>query len=135
MRDSKNLRFLAVVAEMGSARSYIVGRRSGLSMRDCNRIASRLIEKGRLSRIKPKLSEGGGCYRYYLNDTQLEAYYRLAGKGPGIGLEGVDAVGVVDRLKFLRTLKERTVYKASPVLSAIIGDYERTLSTAREAEI
>lgn len=131
---NKTLRFMAVLADAGAVPYSVVARRSGLTMRDCSHISARLVARGQISRIKPKLSEGGGYYRYFLDDAQLERYYRLAGKNPHFGIDGVDAVGLVDRLRFLRGLKERTVYRDSPVLDAIIADYERTLSSARASE-
>lgn len=129
---SKTLRFLAVLADVGPVPTYVVARRSGLTMRDCSHISSSLVHRGRASRLKPKLSEGGGYYRYFLSESQLKDFYRVAGVNPGFGIDGVGVVDVVDRLHFLRMLKDRSVYHDSPVLAAIIGDYERTMGNVRE---
>lgn len=132
---NKTVRFLDVLADVGEpVPTYIVARRSRLTMRDCSHISARLVARDQISRVKPNLSEGGGYYRYFLNDEQRERYYRLAGVNPHFGIEGVDAVGLVDRLRFLRMLKERTIYRDSVVLDAILADYDRALNSARARE-
>lgn len=133
--DSKMVRFLTVLADAGETMpTHVIARRSGLTMRDCGRISSRLVERDRVSRIKPKLSDGGGYYRYFLTDAQLDAYYRVAGVNPYFGIAGVDAIGLMDRLRFLRMLGERSAYKGNPALAAIMADYKRALRVARDRE-
>ncbi|MBV2181726.1 MAG: hypothetical protein KUL86_10905 [Castellaniella sp.] len=123
-------RFLAVVAECGPQPTSVIARRSGLTQKQCNGIAARLIAQGRISRRKPKLSEGGGYYRYFMDDDQL-----CRARGSSIeGLKGVGAVEAVDRLRFLRRLKESPAYCDSAALNAIIDDYQRTLRLAAEGE-
>lgn len=133
-KPSKPTRFIAALAEAGSPLPIsAVSRRSGLSLRDCGRISSDLAKGGRISRRKPPLSGGGGFYHYFLTDEQLDAFLNGTRKLPE-GLKGVDAIGAAQRLRFLQNIRERTVYKDSLVLKAIIGDYERTLAVASSVE-
>lgn len=133
-QPSKQARFIAALAEAGDPLPISgVSRRSGLSREDCGRIASRLVKHGRVSRRKPPLSSGGGFYRYFLTEEQLDDFLNGRRRLPE-GLKGVDAVGAGQRLRFLRDLHERTIYRESAILKAIIVDYERTLGVASAAE-
>lgn len=133
-QPSKQARFIAALAEAGDPLPISgISRRSGLSREDCGRIASRLVKHGRVSRRKPPLSSGGGFYRYFLTEEQLDDFLNDRRRLPE-GLKGVDAIGAGERLRFLRGLHERTIYRESAVLKAIIVDYERTLSVASSLE-
>lgn len=133
-QPSKQARFIAALAEAGDPLPISgISRRSGLSREDCGRIASRLVKHGRVSRRKPPLSSGGGFYRYFLTEEQLDDFLNDRRRLPE-GLKGVNAIGAAERLRFLQNIRERTVYKDSLVLKAIIGDYERTLGVASSAE-
>lgn len=124
---SQNMLILGALEELGTAPAYIIARYVGVENKLVNGSISRLVGLGRVSRTeKPK---GGGYYKYFLNDKQRDAYYRLLGEVPRGGLNGVNVVTAADRLRFLRGLNERSVYAGNPVLVSIITDYERTLKT------
>lgn len=107
---------------------------AGLEHRAFQRRASELVACGYVSRTKVR-EKGGTFYRYSLSDTQREVIQleerveRLrAGDVPIFAIEPSEAA---DRLSFLRTLKERTVFGEHAMLKLIIGDYEGALKRGR----
>lgn len=133
---TKTIRFMTVLADDSTPVPIsTIAYRSGLTVKDCGRISSRLVSQKRISRTKPSLSKGGGYYRYFLTDDQLKGYYRRLGTGWFDSLSDISAIDAVDRLILLRMLRERTAYGQNPVLAAIIDDYERALAIARNREV
>ena len=129
-RPSCTMRFLATIVECDPLPAHVIASRSGLSVKQCTRIASKLVSTGRISRIKPKISDGGGCYRYFMSDDQL----RRMRSASFDGLKGMGAMDAVDRLRFLRRLKDLPAFRGAAVLDAIIGDYQRALRASSEGE-
>lgn len=124
-RPSNLLRIMAAVDKLGAVPGHMIAKYSGLTPKQVHAGVSGLVSRGRLSRTeKPK---GGGYYKFFLNDDQREAYYRLLGEVPRSGLADVGSISAAERLRFLRGLNDRSVYAGNPVLVAIIEDYERTL--------
>lgn len=125
--DNKTRRVLSVIADRGPATRSLIAHVTRLSPRDVGHKVSQEFTRGRISRVKPKLSEGGGYYRYFMTDEQRAAFQHLTHGAFRDGVLLVDAADVPARLRFLEMLKERTVYGDHAVLAAIIEDYQRTL--------
>lgn len=110
---------------------------AGLEHRAFQRRAAELVACGFVSRAKVR-EQGGAFYRYSLSDTQREVMQleerllRLrSGETPIFSLEPSEAT---DRLAFLRTLKERTIFGDHAMLRLIISDYEGALKRGRELD-
>ncbi len=100
-------------------------RLAKLDSRIVSRVTSRLVLRGRVSREKVP----GTYSRYYLTDEQLAMFQRLVSGGFHLRPSATDAA---TRLRFLKDLQERTVYRDSATLAAIVQDYEVALREAAD---
>jgi predicted transcriptional regulator len=107
-----------------------VAAKAGISRRRFYRDITKLHEDGHVSREKP--TGGAGYYRYFLNDLQMEAFRSRLARYSGALV--ADTAVISERLKFLRMLKEKTVFSDHATLALIIEDYERTLKLRRACE-
>lgn len=137
------LRIQEVLAESPESRlpAYQLAARAGIATTAFHKHVKKWLARGHLSREKVK----GKGYCYYLTDQQLQVFRVKKALGPGVrcsfapaaltadvgDLDGlglvVDTEEVPERLRFLRMLKEKTVFGEHATLALIIGDYERTL--------
>lgn len=124
---SKNMRFLAVLVDADKPLPIaVIASRSGLSLEEVSKIAPPLAKKKRVSRRKPKLSEGGGYYHYWLTKNQKRMFLNHSSRRtPVRGAELLKEI--TGKLDFLKTVSERTIYGDSPLMQSIIEDYMRLL--------
>lgn len=133
---SQILAVQSAIAEAEGERlpAHVLAARVGMTPKQFHKMLPRWMDRGLLSREKVP----GKPFCYFLDEAQLAAYREKAASGTnklhresamlsGFGLV-VDTDHVLDRLGFLRMLKERTIFNEYAVLDQIISDYERTLS-------
>lgn len=90
-----------------------------------------MVADNRISRVKVKGSSIS-YYRYYLSDEQEQICRSGVGRFPDSFAMITDTDDLPGRLKFLRMLKEKTVFGEHVTLALIIDDYERTLKLRRQ---
>jgi hypothetical protein len=116
---------------------YRVASAAGMSFKMFGRRAPDMVKRNQICREKLK---GGaiGFFCYWMTEEQariyrLKAALQNGSAGFSSGLV-TDSNDIHDRLKFLRMLKEKTVFAEHAMLAMIIQDYERTFKLRRAAE-
>jgi DNA-binding MarR family transcriptional regulator len=136
------LRIQAALAQAGKGMTASeLSAASGFGSVDLGRHIAQMVQYGSATREK---KEDGRRNLYYLTVEQLRRFHERVhelrwvlqvadGKAASFCLP-TDTDDIHDRLKFLRMLKDRTVYSDHAALALIIQDYERTLRLRRKCE-
>jgi hypothetical protein len=126
-------------------RAYQIAARTGVTTKNFCKMVGKWMARGHLSRERVK----GMGWCYFLTEQQLRTFRMRKALGPGVrcsisftaqqgNSNAFEESGLVaeievvpERLKFLRMLKEKTVFGEHATLTLIIQDYERTLKLRR----
>lgn len=118
--------------------AYRLSARSGVPSKKFQKYAAEMVRDGHISR--ERVTQGKrGAFWYFLSDSQYKtARLKLALASSDVDDKTMglvtEAEGLPARLKFLRMLKENTVFGQHAMLAMIIDDYERTLRLRRAIE-
>lgn len=133
---STALRIQAVLADRPGEKmaGYQVASAAGMTFKAFSRRVPDLVRVDQISRAKLK-GASNGFYWYWMTEEQTRLYrLRAALENGGAGFGGAlvtETEDIHERLKFLRTLKEKTVFGEYAMLGKVIDDYERTLRLRR----